>query len=295
MRYRHIPVLLKEVIEYLDCLPNKIYVDCTVGEGGHAEEILNKTSPEGRLIGIDRDADALKVAEERLRRFANRFVLINDDFVNISEILKEQGIERVDGIFFDLGVSSLQLEDAGRGFSFLVDAPLDMRMDRREGIKASDLVNTLSEEELRELIWKYGEERWARRIAAAIVRERRKKPIERTSQLVEVITRAVPAPYRYRRIHPATRTFQALRIAVNRELDVLPRALQEASGYLNVGGRLCVISFHSLEDRIVKNILKSLPLRVLTKKPVTPSGEEIAINPRARSAKLRAAEHGGEG
>lgn len=295
MRYRHIPVLLKGVIEYLDCRPNKIYVDCTVGEGGHAEEILNKTFPEGRLIGIDRDADALKVAEERLRRFANRFVLINDDFENISEILKEQGIERVDGILFDLGVSSLQLEDAGRGFSFLTDAPLDMRMDRREKVKASDLINTLSEDELRELIYRYGEERWAKRIAAAIVRERRKKPIERTSQLVEVITRAVPAPYRYRRIHPATRTFQTLRIAVNRELEVLPRALQEASGHLNVGGRLCVISFHSLEDRIVKNTLKSLPLRVLTKKPVTPSEEEITINPRARSAKLRAAEYGGEG
>ncbi len=294
MRYRHIPVLLKDVIEYLDCRPNKIYVDCTVGEGGHAEAILNKTSPKGRLIGIERDADALKVAEERLRRFANRFVLINDDFINISEILKGQGIKRVDGVLFDLGVSSFQLEDSSRGFSFMVDAPLDMRMDRRENVKASDLVNTLSEDQLRELLWKYGEERWAKRIAAAIVRERRGKPIEKTLQLVEIITNAVPTPYRYKKIHPATRTFQALRIIVNRELEVLPKALQEASRYLDIGGRLCVISFHSLEDRIVKQTLRSLPLRILTKKPVIPSKEEIALNPRARSAKLRAAEHGGK-
>jgi 16S rRNA (cytosine1402-N4)-methyltransferase len=303
---KHIPVLLKETVELLQCKKGGIYIDCTVGAGGHAERILEITSPDGVVVGIDQDEDILKIAEERLKRFGERIRLMHGNFSDIKGIMKG---ERADGILFDLGVSSYQLEDKDRGFSFMSDAPLDMRMDKKAEITAADIINRSSERELSEIIFKYGEERFAKRIASFIVRERERKPIATTLQLSDIVIKAIPARFRPRDIHPATRTFQALRIAVNRELEILEKSLLNAVDILKPKGRMCVISFHSLEDRIVKRTFQRLEkgcicppkipicqcgikpsIKIITKRPVTPSEMEIKANPRARSAKLRAAE-----
>ncbi len=303
---KHIPVLLKETVELLQCKKGGTYVDCTVGAGGHAERILELTSPDGKVVGIDQDEEILKIAGERLKRFGERVRLMHGNFLDIKGIMKD---ERADAILFDLGVSSYQLEDKERGFSFMSDAPLDMRMDKKAEITAADIVNSASERELSDIIFKYGEERFAKRIASFIVKERETKPVATTLQLSNIITKAVPARFHPRDIHPATRTFQALRIAVNHELEILERSLLDAVDILKPKGRMCVISFHSLEDRIVKRAFQRLEkgcicppkipicqcgikpsMKIITKKPVAPAEEEINANPRARSAKLRAAE-----
>jgi 16S rRNA (cytosine1402-N4)-methyltransferase len=288
--------LKKEAVRALAVGKHGIYVDCTLGEGGHAEAILEAASPDGLLFGIDRDDAALRKAGERLTRFGSRVRLLHDSFKNLGALLKTQGVEAVDGILMDLGVSALQLMDPERGFSFQKDGPLDMRMDRRSPVTAADLVNSLSEREMARVVFEYGEERWARRIARVVVEARKAKPITRTLELAELIRRAVPPAARSGRLHPATRTFQALRVLVNRELDQLDDALIDAVACLNPGGRLCVIAFHSLEDRIVKSTFRRLsrsrpaPVRLLTKKPTVPDRDEIRENPRARSARLRVVE-----
>ncbi|MDA8124455.1 MAG: 16S rRNA (cytosine(1402)-N(4))-methyltransferase RsmH [Deltaproteobacteria bacterium] len=305
----HRSVMVREVIASLCCRAGALYLDGTVGGGGHAEAILEKTAPDGRLIGIDADAEALEEAEKRLAPFGSRKTLVQGNFADLSEILNAQGIGKVDGILLDLGVSSHQLDTADRGFSFSQEAPLDMRMDGRRGSGAADLVNTLSETELARIIWEYGEERMAKRIARAICTARTLSPIGTTAELAALVLRAVPPTAERRRIHPATRTFQALRIAVNDELGSLQRALAAGVERLTPGGRFSIISFHSLEDRMVKDAFRSggkgchcppdLPvcvcqgkatLKVLTRKPVLPGEAEISENPRARSAKLRTAE-----
>lgn len=278
---------------------DSIVVDCTLGGGGHAEAILNAIGPGGRFIGIDRDEAAILKARERLGVLADRVRLVQERFEHLGSILESETIRGVDGILMDLGVSSLQLMDPDRGFSFQKDGPLDMRMDRREGRTAAELVHSLSEEDLSRILFEYGEERWARRIARGLVLARRKAPIATTRRLAELILRSVPGPARRGRIHPATRTFQALRIAVNRELEGLSGVLESAAEVLNPGGRLCVISFHSLEDRIVKQAFRSLSengpgvFRRVTKKPIRPGPEEVGQNPRSRSAKLRVLERVG--
>jgi 16S rRNA (cytosine1402-N4)-methyltransferase len=305
----HKPVMVGEVIASLRCRPGALTVDGTVGGGGHAEAILEDTAPDGILIGIDADADALRTAEKRLAQFGERAILVKGNFADMERILEEKKIRKVDGILLDLGVSSHQLDTAERGFSFAMDAPLDMRMDRSLRASASDLVNTLPWEELARIIRDYGEERMAGRIARAIAKGRINSPIRTTTDLAGVVLRALPPNAERQRIHPATRTFQALRIAVNDELTSLRKALADGVERLQPGGRFSVISFHSLEDRIVKNAFRTgekgctcppdLPvcacggkptLRVLTRRPVTPGDDEIGGNPRARSAKLRTAE-----
>ncbi len=303
----HKPVLLAETMEMLAVQEAGVYVDCTLGSGGHAREILARVGPRGRLIGIDKDQSALSLAQEALAPFRDQVTFVARDFRHLRDILTELGISRVDGILFDLGVSAFQVLDPQRGFSYSHDAPLDMRMDRTASVTASDLVNNLDEKELASLIFRYGEEKWARRIASLIVARRRKAPITTTGQLVEIIKAAIPAPARRRGPHPAKRTFQALRIAVNDELAGLAEGLQAGISFLAPGGRIVVISFHSLEDRIVKNIFRDYAsscvcrdrrvctcgkgiLRILTRKPLTPTSCEVKLNPRARSAKLRAAE-----
>ncbi|MBU4310663.1 16S rRNA (cytosine(1402)-N(4))-methyltransferase RsmH [bacterium] len=287
----HIPVLLDEIIKYLNCMGNKVIVDCTIGEGGHAEKILENLGSSGILLGIDQDQDALVAARKRLASFGERVVLIWDNFTNLEKILKEKGIEKIDGILFDLGISSLQLNRRDRGFSFLKEGPLDMRMNKAQKINASELINKTSYKELQNILYELGEKRWARRIARAIVRERGKGPVTTTTQLARIIERAVP----YRgRIHPATRAFQALRIEVNRELENLKEILPQAVDSLRKGGRICIVSYHSLEDRIVKNSFKEFArqgrIEILTKKPIISQEEEIRMNPRSRSAKLRVGE-----
>lgn len=298
--------MLHEVLAWLDPRPGGVYVDATLGAGGHAEAILERIAPAGRLIGIDRDADALAIAEQRLAHHAASVTLRHANFTAIREVLADAGVEAVDGIVMDLGVSSLQFDAPERGFSFSRPGPLDMRMDRTQTLRAADLVNRLPERDLADLIFRYGEERFARRIARTIVRRR---PLETTEALAETVGEAIPRRAWPRTIHPATRTFQALRIATNRELDDLAQALPDAVGSLRGGGRLCAITFHSLEDKILKHTYLRLSrgctcppgsptcrcgghrlIRVLTRRPVTPSLEEVAANPRARSAKLRVAE-----
>jgi len=306
----HIPVLLEETLVLLAPRPGGIYVDATVGGGGHAEAILERIAPGGRLIGLDRDAEALATAQQRLVRFGPAVVLVHANYTRLREVLRAQGVEAVDGIVMDLGISSLQLNDPARGFSFQTPGPLDMRMDRSQPQTAADLINRFPEDEVRRILREYGEERWAARIARAIVRAR---PLHTTTDLADVVARAVPRRHWPRRIHPATRTFQALRIAVNHELDDLEQALPDVVEGLGDGGRLCVITFHSLEDRTAKHTFLCLSreypsgpgpstrkiwtgtmpaprVRVLTRRPVVPSEEDIARNPRARSAKLRAVE-----
>ena len=285
-------------------------MDATLGGGGHAEAILERIAPGGRLIGIDRDDEALAQASRRLARFGEAAVIVRENFAAITEVLRSQGLKQVDGILFDLGASSMQFDDSTRGFSFSVAGPLDMRMDRRQSVMAADLVNGLREEELAGIIWRLGEDRWSRRIARAIVRAR---PLATTAELAEVVAGAIPRRSWPRGIHPATRTFQALRIAVNDELLNLEKAVPDAAEALRVAGRLCAITFHSLDDRTIKHTFLRLSrgctcppgtsartssetrwLRILTKKPITPSPAEIARNPRARSAKLRVAERTSE-
>jgi 16S rRNA (cytosine1402-N4)-methyltransferase len=292
----HVPVLSKEVVAWLVRQPGGTYLDCTVGQGGHAALMLERSSPDGILIGIDRDPDAIAATGERLVRFAPRVHLGQGNFSGLKQHLKSVGVSEVDGVIFDLGVSSAQLDRPERGLSFLSDGPLDMRMDQRAGRTAADLVAQLPERELADLIYQYGEERYSRRIARAIIAARKVSPLRTTFDLVSVISRSVPAAYRHGRLHCATRTFQALRIAVNQELDVIEGALRDAADVLAPGGRVCVISFHSLEDRIAKQTIRSLSkgpevrLKILTKKPQMASDEECRRNVRARSAKLRVAE-----
>ena len=270
----HKPVLEKEVIECLDPKPNENFIDCTLGHGGHARLILERTSPNGKLVGIDQDPEQIKIAKEQLKEFGSRLIAVNSSYTHLKEIAKDI---TVNGILLDMGMSSWHLEDSKRGFSFQKDEPLDMRYDPSQAETAEDIVNHYSEEDLARIFSEYGQERFAARIARAIVR---KRPLRTTGQLVELIK--VPGSSK---IHPATRVFQALRIAVNKELENIEIVIPQAIEVLAQGGRLAVISFHSLEDRIVKNYFKKQKL--LFKKPITASREEIRENPRSRSAKLR--------
>lgn len=293
MNYEHFPVLVEEVIEFLQPHPDGIYVDGTVGGAGHALKILERSSPTGRLIGIDRDKEAIEEARKRLKPYEGRTTIVHGNFSDLREILRELNIGKVDAILLDLGVSYQQLSDAKRGFSFQLEGPLDMRMDRTGGEPASKLINALSQGELEGILRRHGEERWARRIAKAIVRHRKKTPIATTMQFRDIIASAVLKPPRH--IHPATKAFQAIRIAVNDELNNLRRIIREGIPLVKGRGRLCIISFHSLEDRIVKEAFRQYErspelITIITRKPISPSKREIAENPRARSAKLRVAE-----
>jgi len=285
----HTPVLLEETIEALAVQPGGRYIDCTLGAGGHALAILDRSSPGGQLLGIDADPEAIAVARARLEAYKSSTLLISDNFTNLRAIATKYDFSPVHGILFDLGLSSLQLESSGRGFSFQCDEPLDMRLSPGQEVTAADIVNTSPEAELNHLIRTLGEERHSHRIAHRIVQER---PIKTTLELVRVIEQAVGS--RRGKIHPATRTFQALRIAVNRELEHLESALEQATSLLGFGGRLVVISYHSLDDRIVKRFMlkeaRKACLRLAYKKVITPSRAEVQFNPRSRSAKLRAAE-----
>lgn len=290
----HKSVLLKEVLEWLAPAPGKIMVDGTLGAGGHAEAILERILPGGLLIGFDKDPEALARAKQVLARFGDRAMILHEDFRNVAGRLKALQKEKVQGMLLDLGVSSMQLDSLERGFSFKQNGPLDMRMNPQEPLTAKEIVNRYSEKELLEILWTYGEERFARRIVERIVRERSKCPIETTGELEAIIFQVVPKSYRYGRIHPATRTFQALRIAVNHETEVLEAFLESVLEILDVKARLVIISFHSLEDRAVKRAFRRFEKekagRILTKKPVVPNDAEVSDNPRARSAKLRAFE-----
>ena len=288
----HVPVLLEAVVAILQPRPGGRYLDATVGMGGHAETILQASEPTGTLVGIDRDAEALALTRQGLDVFGERVMLLHGRYEYLTELV---GAGRAfDGILFDLGASSLQLDTAARGFSFGREGPLDMRMDRNEGTTAADVVARLSEQELADLIFRFGEERWSRRIARAIVQARQEEPIRSTTALANVVSRAIPRRHWPRHIHPATRTFQALRIVVNDELGRLDRALAQAVDLLHPAGRVVVISFHSLEDRVVKqewrNMAAAGTVRILTKRPMRPGEAETTANPRARSAKLRAVE-----
>ena len=304
----HISVLRDECVKYLNIRPDGIYVDGTVGMGGHSEAIASRLTT-GRLVGIDRDDRALEFAGERLAPYAGCVTLVKGNFGDLGAILESVGVDKADGMLFDLGVSSPQLDNAERGFSYMKDAPLDMRMDEKAMLTAREILNTWSEMELRSIFWRYGEERYSGRIAAAIAARREEKPIETTGELVQIIRETMPAAALREKQHPAKRCFQALRIAVNDELGALERMLEQAPDRLSKGGRLLVISFHSLEDRMVKEAVrkreagctcpKDFPvctcgfvqtLRSVTRKPVLPSVQETQTNPRARSARLRIAE-----
>ncbi|WP_457567183.1 16S rRNA (cytosine(1402)-N(4))-methyltransferase RsmH [Desulfurobacterium sp.] len=286
----HPPVLLNEAIKFLKAEEGGIFVDATLGGGGHTEAIL-RANPENRVIAIDRDEEAIERAIKRLERFGDRLSVYHANFAQIGVVLEREGISSVDGVLFDLGVSHFQLRGE-RGFSFWKDDPLDMRMDRNQKLTAAEVVNKLSEKELADIIFRYGEERFSRRIARAIVNSRKKKPIETTLELARIVESAIPGKVRAgKRKHPATKTFQAIRIYVNKELESIELAIPEAIEKLSFGGRIVVITFHSLEDRIVKTIFRDRQdLKILTRKPVVPSDGEVAANPAARSAKLRAAE-----
>ena len=305
----HEPVMLEEAVQSLRCVSGGIYVDGTLGGGGHARKILERSAPDGLLIGIDRDEDAIAASEKSLQPFGRRKILVKGNFADIGNILTNLEIGEVDGVLLDLGVSSHQLDTADRGFSFSSDAPLDMRMDRGSRYSARDLVNLSPEKELKQLIREYGEEPMAGRIARAISARRESEPIRTTAELADVVSRAVRRPGVHGKIHPATRTFQAIRMAVNQELPNLHRAVEAAVDRLRSGGRLSVISFHSLEDRIVKDTLKRhatdcicpprtpvcvcghrADLKLLSRKPVTAGSDEVSANPRSRSARLRAAQ-----
>ncbi|MCM1308187.1 MAG: 16S rRNA (cytosine(1402)-N(4))-methyltransferase RsmH [Butyrivibrio sp.] len=306
MEFTHKSVLLDETIEGLNIRPDGIYVDGTLGGAGHSYHICERLGQNGRLIGIDRDGDAVSAAAERLEPFGDKAVIVRDNYGNIGRVLSELGIQRVDGILLDIGVSSHQLDTSERGFTYKEDAPLDMRMDRRMGMTAEDIVNGYSEAELCRVIRNYGEERFAKNIAAHIARAREKRRITTTGQLADIIRTAVPIKARAVGGHPAKRTFQAIRIELNGELEVLENTIDEMIGLLNDRGRLCVITFHSLEDRIVKNKFRDnvntcicppdFPIcvcnrkpkgEVITKKPIVPSQRELEENKRAKSAKLR--------
>lgn len=307
MGYEHKPVLLKESIEGLNIKEGGIYVDCTLGGGGHTEEIL-KRAVKGKVIGIDQDDYAIERAIEKLGTYDN-FIPVRNNFSELDQILDELNIEKINGIIFDLGVSSFQLDIPERGFSYNYDMPLDMRMDKSQTITARHIVNGYEENELTRILWEYGEEKWAARIAKFIVEEREREFIETTGQLVSIIKKAIPKQARQDGSHPAKKTFQAIRIEVNRELEILEKAVRSAVERLVNKGRICVITFHSLEDRIIKNTFAELnkdcicppefpkcmcdhkrKLKLITKKPITPSEEEIKENRRAHSAKLRIGE-----
>lgn len=308
MEFGHQSVMPEESVRLLGCSEKGVFVDGTLGGGGHAAEIL-RANPANRVIGIDRDEEALKAAGEFLRPFGDRVRFVRDDFRNLKKVVEEYGAGQVDGVILDVGVSSYQLDSAERGFSFRMDAPLDMRMDRRQTETAASLVNELTEAELERIFREFGEEAFARRIARAVVEARARKPVETTGELAEIVSYAVPRKFHGKRIHPATKVFQALRIAVNDELESLRQGLEGGMGVLRAGGRMVVISFHSLEDRIVKNAFRDastgcvcppkFPVcvcgrkpaaKLLTKKAVTASEDEVERNPRARSARLRAIE-----
>ena len=306
--FSHKPVLLAECIEALNIKPEGVYLDGTLGRAGHSREIVKRLTS-GRLICVDRDQAALDAAEERLAQWRDKVTLVHSNFCELDAILDGLGLEGVDGMLFDLGVSSPQLDDGSRGFSYMADAPLDMRMDQSDGLTARIVVNEWPQEELRRILWQYGEERYSSAIAGAIVRAREKKPVETTLELVDIIKGAMPASALREKQHPAKRSFQAIRIAVNDELGSVDKMVRSAVPRLNPGGRLAVISFHSLEDRIVKNGLaeyakgctcppdfpvcvcgKKPQIKLITRKPIVSGPEELKENPRARSAKLRVAE-----
>ncbi|WP_018132736.1 16S rRNA (cytosine(1402)-N(4))-methyltransferase RsmH [Effusibacillus pohliae] len=307
--FYHVSVLLEEAVDGLAPRSGGVYVDCTLGGAGHSKLILERTAPDGRLIAIDQDLQAIANAKRVLADFTGRFRIVHANFRELKRIVEEYAAEGVDGILFDLGVSSPQLDEGERGFSYMRDAPLDMRMDRTQPFSAYDLVNTWSESQIAEVIFRYGEERWGKRIAEFIVQARKKGPIQTTGQLVDIIKAAIPAAARREGPHPAKRTFQALRIAVNDELNALEQALQDAVDCLKPSGRVSIITFHSLEDRIAKHVLQAaakgcicppeLPvcqcgrqpkLKLVARKPILPSEAEVERNPRARSAKLRIGE-----
>lgn len=308
MKFEHIPVLLEEVLKGLNIKEDGIYLDGTLGGAGHSLEIVKRLTT-GKLIGIDQDVNALKKAELILSDYKDKVELVHDNYENIEIVLKELGIEKVDGILLDLGVSSHQLDEKSRGFSYNSDARLDMRMDETSSLSAYDVVNTYTEKEIEDILFNYGEERWARRIAKFIVEERKDRPIETTFDLVSVIKGAIPKDVRSGGHHPAKKSFQAIRIEVNRELDVLKNSIPKMARLLNTHGRLVIITFHSLEDRIVKNEFKELfkdcicppefpqcicdkqrEINIITRKPIIASKRELTENPRSRSAKLRVAE-----
>ena len=307
MEFIHKSVLLDECIDSLNIKPDGIYVDGTLGGAGHSLEIVKRLDG-GKLVAFDQDMDAIENARIKLAEYMDRVILIHSNFENLGEKLDENGITGIDGLLLDLGVSSYQLDTPERGFSYMHDAPLDMRMDKSLTESAWDIINRYSEAELSDIIRNYGEENWHARIAAFIVERRREKPIETTFELVDIIKAAVPSKARDENLHPAKRTFQAIRIAVNRELDVIEKVIREATEKMNRGGVIAIITFHSLEDRIVKNVFRDLSagcicppefpvctcntvakLKLLTKKPIISSKEELEENPRARSAKLRCA------
>lgn len=308
MEFKHISVLLNEVIEGLKINENGTYVDCTLGGAGHSREIIKRLNSNGKLIGIDQDLEALSAAKEKLKAFEN-VTYVHNNFTNIEGILNELNIDNIDGILMDLGVSSYQLDNGERGFSYMKDAPLDMRMDREAELTAYNVVNDYSEEKLYKLIRDYGEEKFASRIAKFIIDRRQNNPINSTFELVDIIKAAIPAKARREGPHPAKRTFQAIRIEVNGELEILDKAIEGSINKLKKGGRLAIITFHSLEDRIVKNKFKDLAnpckcpkdlpmcvcgkvptVKIISKKPIEPSLDEVEENPRSRSAKLRIAE-----
>lgn len=305
MEFKHTSVLLWETIDNLEIKSDGVYVDGTLGGGGHSFHICEKLGENGRLIGIDQDADAIKAAGKRLEQFSDKVTIVRNNYCNMKAALKELGIEKVDGIVLDLGVSSYQLDTIERGFSYKYDTALDMRMDTRQALTARDIVNDYSEMELFRIIRDYGEDQFAKNIAKHIAMERAKAPIETTFQLNEIIKAAIPAKFRQNG-HPSKKTFQAIRIECNRELDVLKDTMEDMVDLLNEGGRLCIITFHSLEDRIVKSAFKKFenpcecppgfpvcacgkkPLgKVISRKPILPSGEEMEVNSRSKSAKLR--------
>ena len=306
MVFKHTSVLLEETVDGLNIKPDGIYVDGTLGGGGHAYEVCTRLGNKGRFIGIDQDEAAIEAAGIRLRDFGERVTIVRSNYCDMKSRLQELGIDKVDGIVLDLGVSSYQLDTAERGFSYRVDAPLDMRMDRRQKMTARDIVNDYSEMDLFRIIRDYGEDKFAKNIAKHIVMEREKGPIETTGQLIEIIKRAIPMKFQKTAGHPAKRTFQAIRIELNRELEVLKNTLDDMIDLLNKDGRICIITFHSLEDRIVKSIFKKnedpctcpshFPIcvcgneskgKVVTRKPILPSEEELEANSRSKSAKLR--------
>lgn len=289
----HIPVLKNEVLKYLAPKPNENFIDCTIGEGGHAIAILRLNKPNGKVLGIDKDQKQIENCKIKTADFKERLILVCDNFANLKEIVKRKKFAKVSGVLFDLGLSSWHLEKSGRGFSFQRDEPLIMCYDEKQGLTAKKILNEWPESEIEKILKDYGEERFAKKISKKIIEERKKRKIETTSQLVNIIEKAVPHWYKKGKIHFATRTFQALRIVINDELENLKKGLMQAIEVLKNNGKLVVISFHSLEDRIVKNFLKSKEkegvLKILTKKPIIPSNKEKKENPRSRSAKLRAA------
>lgn len=306
MDFKHVSVLLKETIDGLNINPDGIYVDGTLGGGGHAYEVCKHLSAKGRLIGIDQDSEALEAARERLSEFEDKVTMVRSNYCEIDTILKDLDIDKVDGIVLDLGVSSYQLDNLERGFSYKADAPLDMRMDTRQMITASDVVNNYSENELYRIIRDYGEDRFAKNIAKHIVMARKKKPLTTTGELSEIVKESIPMKFQAKGGHPAKKTFQAIRIEVNNELKVLKESIDTMIEHLNPGGRICIITFHSLEDRIVKTKFREnenpctcppdFPVcvcgkvskgKVITRKPIIPSEEEIVNNKRAKSSKLR--------